>query len=34
MFDEVDESIYIADNLKGQYPVHYYSSFLKMAVCV
>ena len=34
LFDEIDDSIRIADNLKDQYPVHYYSSFLKMAVCV
>lgn len=34
LFDEIDDTIRIADNLKDQYPVHYYSSFLKMAVCV
>ena len=34
LFDEIDDSIRIADNLKDQYQAHYYSSFLKMAVCV
>jgi hypothetical protein len=34
LFDEVDDHVHIADNIKDQYPVHYYSSFLKMAACV
>ena len=34
LFDEIDDSIHIADNMKELYPTHYYSSFLKMAVCV
>jgi Protein of unknown function (DUF3822) len=34
LFDEIDESIYLGDRMKEQYPAHYYSSFLKMAVCV
>lgn len=34
LFDEVDDSIFIADNIKGLYPAHYYSSFLKTVVCV
>jgi hypothetical protein len=32
-FEEIDESIKITDELK-EYPLHYFSSLLKMAVCV
>ncbi|HLX90590.1 MAG TPA: DUF3822 family protein [Puia sp.] len=34
LFDEIDNSIHIEDSLRDAYPAHYYSSFLKMAVCV
>jgi hypothetical protein len=34
LFDEVDDHIHIADSIRDQYPIHYYSSFLKMAACV
>jgi hypothetical protein len=34
LFDDTDDSIKIADEIKDQYPLHYFSSFLKMAVCV
>jgi hypothetical protein len=33
VFDELDETIRATDELK-EYPVHYFSSLLKMAVCV
>lgn len=32
-FEEIDESIKVTDELK-EYPLHYFSSLLKMAVCV
>ncbi len=34
LFDEIGDSINVSEETKDQYPVHYYSSFLKMAVCV
>jgi hypothetical protein len=34
LFDEIGDSIIVTPEIKDQYPIHYYSSFLKLAVCV